>query len=895
MVETEVPILIEQGKEKQQQIYSGSLHKDFGRYSLFPDKKADAQKPVEAVSKEQKAYSGSLHKDFGRYSLFPDKKSGTNIYNISEPAHEVPIQDPVAEPVLQEDQILAAEPPVAEPPVTEPPVLPINDQTHMEPEPSIVTEDEPASSAPLFSLEADGGMSDVGSISEDDIPDFIKSLGYPSLPDGEGRPDIIPEEKTALSIFSRKVLEKIQDITKSSTAKNLYRKVAIAAVLASALIISGKIAEKALDRPASEITQKAQAENNTVRLDLEYKKLVDSIEGPVSFERGQLIEDESFVKAGATLCYGDILFRLDRLKGETYEGGKPSSESVSKYENTAKLLLSAKKLWPQAVKYQITEQDGQLTLQPLDWQKNIEVIESKQADILVVGGELESITTAMAAADRGENVILLYSGSLGGLSSEEGGNLKYFDAMTSAPMTSVQKKIMHEALGMEEGNEWSLPDNVSGRLLEYLRSNYPQIKLIETKTLNSVHVGIEDDAIHSVTTEEGLKLDAKNVIDSDPELRVAEKSGLNATFESPNISYGLVFDVNGIQNSDLKKLVSKGELDPNHILSMANCNFEDIKNNAELVAKYHDLEKTFNTATEFPNKYTSYGYRSLGLAYDFYMNCLEIKERSGDEALSELNKDRTSWNKDWKIDDMNGFNISMREGGATFNSINYNFTDKTSIRQGDHNLRADRDSRIERIRDIEIPSLQAFLRNVTGNQNLSVRMPKELYVRRSAALYQTLNKENKDDFHHDGQSGLWARYKNDIRAALPRDGRDEMNNRVWETESDTPLPTWRIDPKKSFTEVKGLFVIGKSAGTNPDFNGALRIGQNAIGQGYELVRAIASGSIKHMGAEASNDREEGKDRVVWYDSFSNKGKTEQGKVIGRVPSGTNRIVRGADI
>lgn len=563
-----------------------------------------------------------------------------------------------------------------------------------------------------------------------------------------------------------------------------------------------------------------QAQNREIALQNVLDKIEADISKPVHFSRGEIIEDEMFVNRGSTLYYADILRAVDQLTKDQFANGTPSPGYAKKYANTVELLLSGKRLHPQAVKFQLYYSGDSVTMNPVNFRDNVEVKETSSCDVLVIGGELESITTAMRAADQGMSVTMVYSGPLGGLSSDAGGNMRYFDGVGEAPRTQVHTRLFRDGLGMESDNLWSIPNNTDGKLSSYLSRNYPGIRLVQTASYDSTHVEVESGMVNSVLTDEGVKVNAKYVIDTEPESRTAEKIGIPETIETPAIGYGMVFDVKGFDNKTLDQLGRNQNFSPEKVMQMADVD-DSVLQNPDVKVAYDELRSSMSGGHSEAG-YMAWGYQAVSKAYAFYMRCLEANPQTPDrKKIAELNNLRKT----------SGFNIALRDGEATFNSLSYSFN--RTIMQHDHDLY--RDSEFKLLRDIEIPSLQNFLQMASGDGGLQVVMPHQLYVRQATASYETVAPYEQSDFTNK-PNGLWMTY--------PMDLRDVDRGRIGSDRALDKMPitgktAWSIRPDASETAIPNYFAVSRSAMPS-QYVGALRILQNLIGQGVAVIDHIKS-------------------------------------------------------
>jgi len=539
-----------------------------------------------------------------------------------------------------------------------------------------------------------------------------------------------------------------------------------------------------------------------------------------SYREDEIIMDETFIYPGSKLATADLLRRIDTLTKELFgENSRPSAELTERYLNTVNLLRSAKQKYPQCPEFQVTQIDNRISLEPINWQEKIEVKREENADILIAGGELESLAAAIRAAKEGKKVILLYQGALGGLSSDSGGNMRYFDAV-DVETTEEQSELLHKALGMPPDNLWSIPDNASEKLLSYLEENYPSISLVKTN-LDALHIEKENERISAVITQEGIKIIPSVVLDTDPEAVISEKAGLPLTIETPNLAYGCVFDLEGIDASTIEKLKNPEALEPKNIFRLLGINSveEFLASHPELKDLSKKLEKDRYKDTK-SNRYIAWGFVGLAEAYKLYMAALEaLSVGPQKEALAKLNSQRI----------VDGFNVAFHENNkATFNSLSYRF--EKVIRQGRHNT-----SQFPLV-ITDAYYFEDFLRKLSENNNVKIRLPKELYVRQSTFSILTIHPYNREDFFNLDPNSLMMSYPLDARGETARHPWDEAGARVYEEASQIENPSWNIKPQSAATEIPNLFVVSKNS-IPPSFP-CFRIIQNLIGTAVLVVKNL---------------------------------------------------------
>lgn len=602
-----------------------------------------------------------------------------------------------------------------------------------------------------------------------------------------------------------------------------------------------------------------EREQNLAPNGLTVSELLPQLNQEFVFAPNELLLDETYVHAGSELYTQDIEFRVDRLTRMLQEGGPDVREEFGEqYTNTIKLLLSGKSRWPQAVKFKMVSSRDGLRIEPIDYSSDIEITESKEADVVVVGGELESITTAIEADNQGRSVTMVYAGPLGGLSADNGGNMRFFDAVTSVGMTAAQQEVM-QALDMTEGNYWSIPDHVHEKLAAHLAQKRPNITLVATDTYNSLHITSDSTegrpTIKEIVTEEGVQVGGNYFIDTEPEAVLADKLGLPSDVETPNIAYGLVIDLVGVEAEDLDSLTEESaRLRPEAIMEYAGISPEVLANNPKLQASYNNLQAAFAKTTHLDNQYCSWGYAALGKGYTFYMQCQEAVATGKEKGqITNLNEQRR----------MDGFNVAHREGSVTLNSISYHFSKR--IKQHDHDIQ--KDPEFVDIRTVEKQHLTEYFRYVTGKKDVGVRLPNQLYVRQAAASYKTATKYGPDAFQTVDESKpvkdeLSMRYHVDLREAVPRDEYDEVLSKIQKVGDEKGLAEWKINPATAYSgDISNLFLVNKSAAEN-EFVGNLRIIQNLMGTGVAVVRSLDS-ITKQAGASANTSAESEYEIPTW--------------------------------
>jgi hypothetical protein len=442
-----------------------------------------------------------------------------------------------------------------------------------------------------------------------------------------------------------------------------------------------------------------------------------------------------------------------------------------------------------------------------------------QADVVIVGAELSSLSTAIAAAERGFSVVVVYAGPLGGLSADTGGNLRYFDVMTGTSHPPCQLKLFRQGLGM--GGLVAVPPQTDRRLSAFFGSNYAgRISFVRTRSYDSLHADRSPGRLEAITTDEGVRIRGTYFLDMDPESRVAEKSGIPMDINTPHLSYGVVFDVAGLTEPCWEALKGHELIQPEQIMRLAGVIPEVL--HASQRASHSRERLTKELARDFTHVYDTYayGYCALAQGFDFYMQCRELVEPSDD--LRWLNERRC----------MSGFNISKQPRAATFNSVSYRLA--KNILQHSHSLH---DDDFAPIRRTEIPALQAYLHYVTGSDLLRVRMPNQFYVRKATAFFSTLHPYQPSEFNLPPSTPFHTHYLMDLRDLSPRD------NYGWRIVVRNMAISkgkyfWECRPSATYTRIQNLFLVNKCAAT-PAFFGGQRIEGNQINLGAALIESLA--------------------------------------------------------
>lgn len=440
-----------------------------------------------------------------------------------------------------------------------------------------------------------------------------------------------------------------------------------------------------------------------------------------------------------------------------------------------------------------------------------------EVDLAIVGGELEAVTTAMAAAKKGLKVALITDTDLGGISSDTAGNMRFVDSMPGTERTPAQLEL-YKAIGLKDFV--GVPDQTGSKIESYIDDVYEnRIETIRVAKISNLLVE-KSTQIESLTTDTGVKITAAKYLDMDPESRLAELSGLDLDINTPALSYGLVFDLKNIEEKDYKSLENKLFLTPESILKYLGVSWEEVKDNKAVKTSYEKLLQCLKKEKNFITPTYSLGYISVAEGFNFMMQVRGATKPT--EDLKWLNEKRMS----------SGFNIAHFADSATLNSMSYMIP--ATILQHEHSL--SKDSEWSPIVNTEVPALEEYFQYVTGNVALKVRISDEFYVRRSTAHVKTLHPFTEADFVKGPTKGWWMTYMLDFRDLRPRDEYDkELFRQIVRTTHGRRW--WVCRPSTTETEIPNLYVLNKCAVT-PQYSGGLRIIQNLINTGQAWVESL---------------------------------------------------------
>ncbi len=544
---------------------------------------------------------------------------------------------------------------------------------------------------------------------------------------------------------------------------------------------------------------------------------------PATTITGRSVEDvlldDHILVPGQIVNTRDLRYRVEDLT-HRLDTGNRSDPKRPKMLATVDLIEDARRRNPQCLRFRVSVERGAIDLLPVDELGFPPAESTEKVDVLLIGGEMESITTAIAFAKRSKSVAVLHAGPLGGLCSDDGGNLRFFDGYWLTPRPEEQRELYRKALKM--GDFVALPAGIDSRIRSFLEAEYKdRIKILEVPAYEMMRVNMDGSRITSIDLPAGVSVYADVFLDTDPESRVAEKAGLEFDALTPNLPYGLVFDIPNITRADIESLVRNPRLSPTSIAEFASRSLSGVDQHYLAKMSLEELRK--DLSSDFAHDRGNYwlGFKAVAEGFNFYMQLKGINSDS--EGLKMLNRARRT----------SGFNIALNGGSGNFNSISYSFG--FTLLQHAHSL--SEDDRLRPLREIEVPELQTYLRYVANNPNLTVRMPEQFYVRKSTAHFMTQYPYVRADFKREQpESGShWMMYPMDYRSISPRNSRErtQFNRLFWSGD----VVYWQCRPNVCETDIENLYLLNKSMLT-PEYSGATRILQNFITTGVALAEKL---------------------------------------------------------
>lgn len=577
--------------------------------------------------------------------------------------------------------------------------------------------------------------------------------------------------------------------------------------------------------------------------------------------------DGDFPRPGEVLTTRDLAYRADRLAAFVKTASDPQHEALRRRcTETLRWISAVRKAHPQVIRFRILQERGRLVAEPLDtlWQRRPN--QTVSADLCVIGGELEAVITATAAADRGLKVVLLYAGPLGGIVADSGANLRYFDGYHFVPRPPEQRRVFRDAFGMPRGSHVSLPANIEGRLLRYLSRHYEKtIERVKTTSYDSLYVQRTGNKLVRVVTPEGVAVTARTFVDMDPEARVTEKAGIPMDAHVPDLASGIVFTVQNLVYTDRDALRRTIRLPIEEVCAAAGVPLETLDTTPELEKPVRRFRKRFRQ--DFLRLYDEYGvgWTSLAEGFHLYMQLVALRDRS--PALRWLNARRVT----------SGFNVAFRRQSAVFNGISYHLG--PNVLQHSHDILTE--PRWRAFREVERPALVRYLSAILDNEHITVHFPRQFYVRRASAYFRTRKPYTAADFQQPVKGQYWMAYPNDLRDARERDARDRALLR--RIKRDGSLLRWTCRPSASLTEVENLYSLNKSA-MPPEYFGCLRILQNLATTGVALAEELGR---KAQGAAGATTATHGSRNTRSASARTSSGDTASSRSLSS-PSASQR-------
>lgn len=619
-------------------------------------------------------------------------------------------------------------------------------------------------------------------------------------------------------------------------AKRIGAAVGAVSVFFSSL---GATASKEPPAPSTRYFQSAQIEHRPPALELVRDRAVNQALQPVagleSLPRAEIIEDQTFLYPGSILSDADLLSLLTKLGEELELPATLSAERLHRLENTVRLLASTLATHPQTLFFRVEAQAGNLGLVPRT-ELAAEAKTSSHTGLLVCDAQIESLVFAIQAAKDGRQVTLLYpKGGLGGIAnSRTGAGLRYLDVSLGSAHPAAEQELL-QALGSSVENP-ALPLDLEERILEFLHLRYPQIRLLETENLEASRVELAPDgSVLSIITPEGERLFAKQFLDSSPEAVIARKF-LPRTPDHADLSYGLVTEVAGLSQETLRK-IERISQSPDQILAAFDLSREQAERIPEVRAALERIEEAGRDDTHAVSPEISYGYAHVIPAYSLYMALIaETSPAESQGELRQLNRLR---------DNRERINLAVRNDSGNLNGLGYRLEGK-AILQGGHSLQ---EARFANLRELEAPHFEAFLRWLSGNQQLEVNLPQELYVRSAAVAVETLNPVLPEQIIPADRSPSLpdqVDYPDDLRGLSPS---NPLSAHLQEGLRTGQVLRRQANGQQAYTQASNFFAVSKSASL-PSTIGTGRIYATLRSIGTDLVEQLSAGSFPELYVES---------------------------------------------
>lgn len=516
----------------------------------------------------------------------------------------------------------------------------------------------------------------------------------------------------------------------------------------------------------------------------------------------------------------EIGFIIDTLSRSKLENALLSEDQKKDFARQAQTLFSQRRMFPQAIEFELLYNDQKKVFDIKPFNFSIPKVRQQiHSDVVLIGGDLAAITTAMKAADEGHTVSIIYSGPLGGIIDSHGANLRLFDRVPKTDYTKEQERLF-DAIGVVD--KVTIPPNASQKIEHFLLEAYHnRIELVPTKRCTSLFVGYTNSTITVVTTEEGNEVSGRLFFDVTPDSLIAEKMGVPINNRGPQLADGVVFDMEGVTREDLLTLGQANCITPEAICRSLGLELSDALKDP-LVKKAYDAFKLQNRSRSQVTNAWALGFGAFADGFHLYMCCKGLVNK--DPYLAQLNQDRI----------MTRFNVVITGDTANFNSISYKYPYQKL--QGDAPLLDDPDTLP--ILRFDIPGMQEYTRLILNKQSITIRPPGELYVRKATGLVKEsameAHLENNQLRWNNGESietnemsyqidmrGIFQRDKYDmtdprIKSLIPSDGK--AHDKTWGS------VVWPVLSENAHVKGSNLYLLSKSVPPASFFGGTRIIG-----------------------------------------------------------------------
>ena len=548
-----------------------------------------------------------------------------------------------------------------------------------------------------------------------------------------------------------------------------------------------------------------------------------------SIEMGSLVADP-FLQPGNVLSSRDMLIIVDRLTNELHKQIEEGQEvEAIKTQDTLRFVASFKR-FPQAVNFRLEEQHGHLTITPVDWQENIEVREIHHSDLTVVGNGPEMVAAAIAAADLGKSVTLMYEeGALGGDLRHN----RYADF--NGQETEAQHKMRVNGLKME--GHTAVPAHAHENLFHYLSTSYAHaIHLVEIPTFKALHVD-KNHGAPSVITADGRRFEQANLLDGTSG-ELAEKIGMSIE-PAPNQAFGIPVSVAGegvnkqsMVRANMRLGSKEGILEALKINDQWLSEHPTIARAVEEILNQHEVVAN-------PDPSVLYGLSRFAKTYHLRMEVAAIQahERGHKKEAAELD----SLNQ---IRDVQGFNIALSPNSTgdgqemVLNGFNYKWGNdsRLSVQTG-AKLAEPRFAVLK----TETAAINEYFQDTVSKDAVATPAP-ELYVRQDVHIINPFAELQKSDFDTEGVDPQWQlSARIDQRGLAPRSGHDKNYFYLANTDTDT-VRHWAAASHTACTPIDHYFIVNKE-NTGRNTFGLQRLQQPLITTAVKTVHDLYTGQI----------------------------------------------------